>query len=796
MKLSENWLRDLVATDIDRDALSHRLTMAGLEVEDIEVLGESLNGIVVAEIVAAEKHPQADRLQLCRVDAGQGEPLQIVCGAPNARVGLKAPLATLGAHMPGGMAIRKATLRGVESFGMLCSARELGVDTDASGLMELPAGAPVGMPLAEYLGLPDASIELGLTPNRSDCLGMWGLARDVAAILATQWREPAAPEVPVTSDATRRARLEAGADCPRYAGRVIEGIDITAATPMWMAERLRRAGVRPVSVVVDVTNYVMLETGQPLHAFDQARLEGDIIVRKARDDEALTLLDGHEVQLDGNFMVIADAGQVLAVAGVMGGMASRVTDATRDVFLESAHFAPAAIMGKARKLGLHTDASHRFERGVDPELPVRALERASQLLLEIAGGKAGPIGVAEDADALPVRAPIRLRRHRLARVLGVSIDDAEVERILTALDMRVTADADGWQAVSPSRRFDLAREEDLIEEVARVHGYDRIPVRSLAGQLELAPQAETRSSSLAVASQLVDRDYFEAISMAFIGADVLEAWGMDGQGVTLANPLTTDLAVMRPSLLPGLVEALKHNLARQQTRVRLFERGHVFATPAQTGDAPAETARVAWVACGKADAEQWGVAARALDFHDIRGDLDALIAATGLPHDWQLIADGVPSWLHPGRAARIMRAGCEVGVIGMLHPERLAALDLDQDVYVVELDLDAVCERRLPRAGVVGRFPSVRRDIAMDLPEDVCWADVAGCIRQALGTRLKTLRLFDNYQGVGVDEGRKSLAMGLILQDESRTLTDEDANRCVADAVAALERDCMARLRG
>ncbi len=796
MKFSENWLRDLVAIDIDRDALTHRLTMAGLEVEDVEVLGASLDGVVVGEIVAAEKHPQADRLQVCKVDAGAGEPLQIVCGAPNARVGLKAPLATIGARMPGGMAIKKARLRGVESFGMLCSARELGVDADASGLMELPADAPVGTPLADYLGLPDASIEVGLTPNRADCLGMQGLARDVAAILASEVRQVSRIPVPEESTAVRGIRLQAGVDCPRYLGRVIEGIDATAPTPLWMAERLRRAGVRPISVVVDVTNYVMLETGQPMHAFDNDKLEGDIVVRHARAGETLVLLDEGEAKLDESFMVIADDQRALAVAGVMGGMASRVTGATRDVFLESAHFAPAAIMGKARRLGLHTDASHRFERGVDPELPVRALERASQLLRELAGGKAGPVRVAEKLEALPVPATVGLRRERLKRVLGVVVDDAEVTRILEALGMRVTVEADGWRAVPPSRRFDIGREEDLIEEVARVHGYDRIPVRAPGGRLDLAPLPETRRASLDVARQLVDRDYFEAINMAFLGADVLEAWGMAGQGVPLANPLTADLAVMRPSLLPGLVEALKHNLARQQSRVRLFERGHVFAAPAQAGAAPEETSRVAWVACGSAAAEQWGVPSRGLDFHDIRGDLDALIAATGEAGRWQVEVDDLPAWLHPGRGARVSREGRPAGVVGMLHPKVAAALDVPHDLYLAELDLDALCRQRLPHASAVGRFPSVRRDIAVDLPESVPWAQVAASVRQALGTRLHALRLFDCYRGEGVGEGRKSLAIGLILQDESRTLTDDDAHRCVADAVAALEGDCKARLRG
>ncbi|HEX7341142.1 MAG TPA: phenylalanine--tRNA ligase subunit beta [Rhodanobacteraceae bacterium] len=796
MKFSENWLRELVATDVDRDALTSRLTLAGLEVEDVDVLGVGLDGVVVAHILSCEDHPDSDHLHVCSVAFGEAEPVQIVCGAPNARTGLKTALATVGTCMPDGITIKKAKLRGVESFGMLCSAKELRIDADASGIMELPADAPIGTPLAEYLGLPDASIGIGLTPNRADCLGMLGLACDAAAVLDAPIKAIAAIDAPVAGKATRAIRLDAGADCPRYLGRIIEGVDAAAPTPQWMATRLRRAGVRPISVLVDVTNYVMLELGQPMHAFDNDTLSGAISVRKATDGETLALLNEQDVMLDAGFMVIADEAQALAVAGVMGGMASRVTATTRNVFLESAHFAPAAIAGKARKLGLHTDASHRFERGVDPELPRRALERASTLLLAIAGGKAGPVCVAENVDAIPARQPVRLRRARLARVLGINVADADVERILRALDMRVETTDEGWQATPPSRRFDIEREEDLIEEIARVHGYRHIPMRAPGGELVAGAQPEARRSPLELAVDLVDRDYREAITMAFVGADLLKSWGMHGQGVALANPLNAELAVMRPSLLPGLVEALRHNAARQQSRIRLFERGHVFAAPAGAGDAPVETDHLAWVACGSALAEQWGTSARALDFHDIKGDLEALMAATGESESWSVATGDLPPWLHPGRSARVLRDGQSVGVIGLLHPRLLAALDIDQDVHVVECRVDALSRRRLPRAQAIVRFPSVRRDIAMDLPEHVGWAAVEACIRAALGTHLHALRLFDCYQGKGVDTGRKSLAMGLILQDESRTLTDDDANRCVADAVAALEHGCDARLRG
>ena len=792
MKFSENWLRELVEIKADRAALAHALTMAGLEVEELTVLGEGLAGVVVAEIVATEKHPEADRLQVCKVNAGQGELLQIVCGAPNARVGIKVPLATVGATLPGGMSIKAAKLRGVESFGMLCSAKELGIDADASGLLELPLDAPVGKSLADYLGLPDASIELKLTPNRPDCLGLVGLAHDVAALFGSTVKIAPQNQSAVTNHAHRGIRLEAGKDAPRYLGRIVEGIDPAARTPLWLAERLRRSGLRPISAVVDITNYVMLELGQPLHAFDNDKLEGDIVVRHAHAAETLKLLDGSEAKLDKGFVLIADEHKALAVAGVMGGFDSRVTDVTHNIFLESAHFAPAAIMGRARKLGMHTDASHRFERGVDPELPRRALERATELLLAIAGGKAGPVLVAENLADLPKPAAVRLRRARLKRVLGVTVDDAEVARIFTALGMQVTPTTDGWQITAPSSRFDIEREEDLIEEVARIFGYDNIPTDTPTGALTLAIEPEARIGELALREQLAARGYYEAVNLSFVAADLLARWGFTERLVPLANPLSADLAVMRPSLLPGLIEALRHNRARQQERVRLFEVARVFAQ----GNPPVETPSVAMVACGSARAEQWGEVSRPLDFHDLKGDLDALIAWGGEPQRWSVHADGLPDWLHPGRGARVARGGETVGYLGALHPQLAKALDLGADVHVLELALEPLLARRLPKAQPVPRFPAVRRDIAMDLPEEISWSQIEQTVRGSLGERLKELCLFDRYSGKGVESGRKSLAMGLILQDASRTLTDDDADRCVREAIAALEQSCKAKLRG
>ncbi|HEU4663482.1 MAG TPA: phenylalanine--tRNA ligase subunit beta [Dokdonella sp.] len=795
MKFSENWLRELVDIPADRDALMHRLTMAGLEVEGVEPLGAGLDGVVVGEIVACAPHPNADKLRVCEVAYGGAAPIAIVCGAPNARTGLKAPLATIGTTMPNGMEIKRAALRGIESNGMLCSAKELGIDADASGLMELPADAPVGTPLARYLGLPDASVEIKLTPNRPDCLSVLGLARDVSALFGTALHMPATAPVATGSDASREAALDDGADCPRYCGRVIEGIDATAKTPLWMAERLRRSGVRPVSALVDVTQYVMLELGQPMHAYDDAKLDGPISVRRARANERVKLLDGSEHELDDGFLVIADRAGLHGLAGIMGGLDSRVTDTTTTVFLEAAHFAPGAIMGRARRLGLHTDASHRFERGVDPDMPRRAIERATALILAIAGGTPGPVRESVVASDLPLRAAVPLRRIRLARLLGIDIADADVERILRALGMQVEATADGWRATPPSHRFDIQIEEDLIEEVVRVHGYERVPTRPPRGELLGPVLPEARLDVSRPRAQLVARDYVEAICYAFVPHELLRTWRLDTGAIALANPLSADLGVMRTSLLPGLVAALAANRRRQQARVRLFEVGRVFASGTGADPSPVEFERIAGVACGRAVAESWASEARAVDFFDLKGDAESLFALTNATDTFSF-APGGPAWLHPGQGAEVRRDGAVVGSIGALHPDLVARLDLEEDVFAFEFDLASVSRRELPRAEAVSRFPSVRRDLSFELPEAVPYAAVEAAIRDAVGETLAQVVLFDRYAGPNLGSGVKSLAIGLILQDRYRTLTDQDADRCTALAVAALESVCKAKLRG
>lgn len=796
MKFSENWLRQHVKTDASRDALAATLTAIGLEVEEMTVLGAALDGVVVARIVECAKHPEADRLQVCQVDAGQGALLQIVCGAPNARPGLLAPLATIGTRV-GELTIKAAKLRNVESNGMLCSAKELGIDADASGLLELPADAPVGKPLADYLGLPDASIELKLTPNRADCFGVYGIAFDVAAALGSSVEPLDAAPVPAQSDAALVVELDAGAKVPRFVGRVIDNVDATVATPLWMAERLRRSGVRPISFLVDVTQYVMLELGQPMHAFDRDLLQSPVVVRHARADEEIRLLDSRTVALGDDFLVVSDsqggkAARAVALGGIMGGYDTRVTDATRSVFLEAAHWIPSAIIGRSRKLGMHTDAGHRFERGVDPELPRIAVEYATKLILEIAGGVPGPVVEAvRDAD-LPKPQVVTLRRERLARVLGVRVADTEIERILRALGLGVDAIADGWRVTAPTRRFDIAIEEDLIEEIARIHGYNAIPTTLPGGATRVLSPSETLLDEATVRRQLVARDFLEAINYAFVDHALLSQWQATDNAVPLANPLSAELGTMRTMLLPGLVAALGRNAARQQSRVRLFEVGKTFFA-AQQGDAPIEIRRIAAVICGDAGTEQWGRQARPADFHDLKGDLDSLAAAASTRLEYR---PSQAAWGHPGRSAEVYRdGGTRIGWIGQLHPRLQKALDLDVDVIAFEVDLGALQQRPLARSTALSRYPSVRRDLAFVVPENVSWAALAGTVERAAGPFLRDVRLFDRYVGKGVETGCKSLAMGLILQEESRTLTDRDVDQVVTDVVAALRGEHGAEIR-
>ncbi|WP_448632380.1 MULTISPECIES: phenylalanine--tRNA ligase subunit beta [Pseudomonas fluorescens group] len=791
MKFSEQWLRGWVSPQVSRDELVARLSMAGLEVDSVAPVAGAFSGVVVGEVLSTEQHPDADKLRVCQVSNG-AETFQVVCGAPNVRPGLKIPFAMIGAELPGDFKIKKAKLRGVESNGMLCSQAELQIGEGNDGLMELAADAPVGQDIREYLSLDDASIEVDLTPNRGDCLSLAGLAREVGALYATAVTRPVVAPVPAVHDEVRSVEVLAPSACPRYLGRVIRNVDLSKPTPLWMVERLRRADVRSIDAAVDITNYVMLELGQPLHAFDLAEINGGIRVRMAEEGEKLVLLDGQEVSLRSDTLVIADHSRALAIAGVMGGEHSGVSTTTRDVFLESAFFDQIAVAGKARSYGLHTDASHRYERGVDWQLAREAMERATGLLLEITGGEAGPIIETVSEQHLPKIAPVTLRAQRISQMLGMDMDASEVERLLSGLGLGISADGAGqWRVEVPSHRFDISLEVDLIEELARLYGYNRLPVRY--PQARLAPQAkaEARSGLPELRRLLVARGYQEAITYSFIDPRQFELFSPGVEPLLLANPISNDMAAMRSSLWPGLVKSLQHNLNRQQDRVRLFESGLRFVGQL---DGLKQEPMLAGVVCGSRLPEGWAQGRDGVDFFDVKADVEAVLGFAGALDAFTFVPGKHPA-LHPGQTARIERDGREVGYVGAIHPELSKTLGLDRPVFVFELILAEVALGKMPKFQELSRFPEVRRDLALLADREVAASAVLDVIRENAGEWLTDLRLFDVYQGKGIDPHRKSLAVGLTWQHPSRTLNDDEVNTATQNILTSLETRLNATLR-
>jgi len=790
MKLSLAWLSEWVRLPEDVFAFAHALTMAGFEVEGRSAATPPFSGVVVARIVSAEKHPQADKLRVCVVDSGDAEPVQIVCGAPNARAGIKVPLARVGAILPGDVSIKNAKLRGVESFGMLCSSRELGLGDSHAGLLELPESMVVGTDLREALALDDTILEINFTPNRGDALSVLGLAREAAVLSGGSICVPPTPAVAAVSQVTFPVRIEAQDGCARFAGRVIRGVDPTAKTPLWMQERLRRAGQRSLGPLVDVTNYVMLELGQPMHAYDLRRLEGGIQVRWAREGEVLELLDGTSIPLVPDMLVIADEVAPVGLAGIMGGKKSGIADDTTDVFLEAAWFQPNAVAGRGRRFGVITDASQRFERGVDPAGIERAMNRATQLLLQMAGGEPGPLNITESAADLPVRAPIALRARQIERLIGMPIAAERVGQILTALGMQVHATDVGHAVTAPSWRFDIQQEADLVEEVARVVGYNNIP--EIDAPMPQRPAAVTERSIpvLRFALGLVDRGYYEAIHYTFVDPALQRRLFPESAALALANPISSDLAEMRVSLWPGLVKSLGDNVRRQQDRVRLFEHGAKFVL--QDNELK-EINCIAGIAFGAADPEQWGSARRAVDFYDVKADVEALMSLNG-GHEWRFEAASI-SCLHPGKTAKILRGERVVGYLGELHPELTRALDLPSAPYLFELETAALESAELPKAEPISRFPAVRRDLAVVVDESLTFNQLRESVTVGITEELRDLRVFDVYRGKGVENGRKSVALGLILQDKNKTLTDADVDAVMNGVRQRLERDVKATFR-
>lgn len=780
MQFPESWLRNLVNPALDTAQLAHVMTMAGLEVEALTPAAPRFNNVVVAEILSAEKHPDADRLRVCQVDVGEASPVTIVCGAPNAAAGLKVPCARPGAILPG-IEIRVAKVRGVESSGMLCSTRELGLEGAADGLMVLPEDAPVGEDFRGWLNLDDTLITLKLTPNRADCLSMQGLAREVGAITGAEVRLPQVQVVDTRIQDTMPIQVSASDACPLYLGRVVRGIDAQAPTPRWMAERLERSGIRPLLAPVDITNYVLLELGQPMHAFALSRLNGGIEVRMARAGEQLELLNGQTAELAPDMLVIADASGPVALAGIMGGLPTSVERATVDVFLEAAFFAPTAIAGRARRLGLSTDSSHRFERGVDFGATRRAMERATELLLDICGGQAAPI--TEAAAGLPQRQPITLRLARLKRIVGIELDADQVARDLAALGAHVERQDDRFIVTPPSFRFDLAIEEDLIEEAVRLFGYDNIPAQPPAAPSRMLPQDETMLADDTLRQMLVDLDYQEVITYSFVDPAWETTLDAGARPLPLANPIASQLSAMRTTLWGGLIETLRHNLNRQQERVRIFELGRVYVSPAE------QPMKLGGLAYGDVLPEQWGAPSRRVDFFDLKGDLERLF---GCPLDTRR---GAHPALHPGQCAEVWVDGRAIGWIGALHPRLVQTFDLPAAPMLFELDSRVLGRRDLPRHAGLSRFPQVRRDLALVLDAHTPAGELLAALREAAPAHVQSIEVFDDYRGKGMKENQKSLAIRVVMQDTERTLTDLDVEDAVQKLINVALRQCNAGLR-
>ena len=791
MKIAESWLREWVNPDLDTEALSHQLTMLGHEVDGIEYEGGGIADIVIAEVAEVSKHPDADKLSLCKVNDGSGVLVDVVCGAPNVVKGMKTPFAKAGVTLPNGMQLRKAKIRGIVSNGMLCSAVELGLGDESDGIMSLSQDAEVGSPLVDFLELPDAIIDLDLTPNRGDCFSVLGIARDVSALTGAELKDPSVAAIAATIKDTHPVELVEPAGCPRFAGRVIRGIDTNARSPVWLTERLRRVGLRAISPVVDITNFVMLELGQPLHAYDFGLLQGTIKPRLAKSGEKLTLLDEKEVELNDDTLIITDDSGPIGIAGIMGGLSTAVTDNTTDVFFEAAFWPQDFMAGRARAYGMHTDASMRFERGVDPAGQGRAIERATQLLLEIAGGGAGPLVDEIAHDHLPARADITLRKARLTRLLGLEVDGAEVEQILTRLTMKVESAEGGWRVTPPSHRFDIAIEADLIEEVARIHGYDSIPETTSFSQAQLETVTESKVDLELATATLIARDYQEVVTYSFIDAAADTAFAGSESELVLSNPISSEMSVMRASLWPGLVAAAAANNARQQDRVRLYEASKTFhgALGAHT-----EVVRIAGLASGPVRPEQWGSTSEVVDFFDVKSDIEALLSLTGGMDECHFVVAEHPA-LQPGQTAEIIRNNEVIGVIGKLHPKLAKNYDLKRAVFLFELDAAKSLASTAPLAASISKFPAIRRDIAVIVDDKISADELVNAVAATSPQLIQGVRIFDIYTGSGIEAGRKSVAIGLILQETSRTLTDDDADEVMAAAVKKLEDQFAAVLR-
>lgn len=791
MKISENWLRTWVNPKITTEELISTLTMAGLEVDGVEAMGAELSGVLVGKIESAEPHPEADKLQVCHVNVGEVENLQIICGAPNARQGLKVAVATIGCTLPGDFKIKKAKLRGVHSFGMLCSGKELQISEDHEGILELADDAIIGSLLIDSLALKDNTIDIDLTPNRGDCLGIKGVATEVGVLTQTTVNPVEIKPASVTTDAKIKIKLSVPEANPRFVARVIKGVNIKAATPEWMKARLLACDIRSIDAVVDVTNYVMMELGHPMHAFDLKNVQGSIEVRYAGDNEKLVLLDDQELNLKSDTLVVTDDEKILSLAGIMGGKFSGINDQTQDLLLEAAHWDPIHIAGKARGYGLHTDASHRFERGVDYNLCVDAIERATELLLDIVGGKIGPIVDQIDQAHFPQAKTVNLRRSRIERLLGIVISDNQVEDILTRLGMALTPNDTGWQVAVPSSRFDIAIEADLIEELVRIYGYNNVPSCKPVGEMSMIRQSENRLQKNQIARVLVDRGYQEAITYSFTDKASQQLIDPTIEPLALLNPISSELGVMRSSLWPSLLKVVEYNQKRQHDQIRLFETGLKFVP---SDEKLVQTPVIAGVISGRRLTKNWEAINNKVDFFDLKGDLEAIFQLTGSDEQFSFVA-AQREGLHPGQTAEVFRNGKSCGFIGKLHPKMQKEFDLDESVFLFELELKRLSTKKLPKFTVLSKFPLIRRDLAILVKESVTSSQIIDLIRQTAKSWLNNIEIFDIYRGKGIETDHKSVAIGLTLQRNDRTFKEAEINRTIEKIITALTEKLNAVLR-
>lgn len=794
MKFNEAWLREWVNPSISHEALLEQITLAGLEVDsEVAVAGE-FSGVVVGQVIECKPHPDADKLRVTKVDVGAETLLNIVCGAANCRQGLKVVCAVVGAELPNNFKIKSAKLRGIPSEGMLCSYSELGISDDHSGIIELPDDAPIGKDFRDYYQLNDTTVEISLTPNRADCLGIIGIARDVAVLNGLKFTVNDIKPTLVTHSEIFPVSVEDPQSCPRYLARVIKNINVAAPTPIWMKEKLRRCGVRSIDIIVDITNYVLLELGHPMHAFDFEKLSGGIVVRQAKENESLTLLDGNTVKILPNTLVIADHQKVVALAGIFGGKETGVTEKTQHILLESAYFSPLAIAGKAREYGLHTDASHRYERGVDPQLQYRAMERASELIVSLCGGDVAPIVEVNEEHYLPEKKEISLSRDKVDRLIGYVIDDEKITSILSLLGCQVVKQNNHWQVTPPSWRFDLEIEEDLVEEIARVYGYNNIPMQALHCDLSMLPHQESQLSLKRAKELLIDCGYYEAITYSFVDPKIQTLLHPQQPALVLPNPISSDMSAMRLSLWSGLIATALYNQNRQQSRVRLFESGLRFI-PDQTAEFGMRQERVlSGLVMGSLGEEHWKLKNRTIDFFDLKGDVEALLSLTNCANE-VIFKPTNHSALHPGQSAEIYFKDQLVGYIGVIHPMLEKKLGLFSKVIVFELEWDKVSNARIPMAKEISKYPANSRDIAIVVKDSVAAADVLAVCKEVAKNQLVDVNLFDVYKGSGIEGGYKSLAINLVLQDEGRTLEEAQITDIVNQCLFKLKKCFQATLR-